>query len=239
MTKITFLGTADALSEGGFGNSAYFVESDLCTFAVDFGPTALWACNREGCDIDALDAVYFTHFHGDHMGGVAQLLLALQFQVNRTRPLQIFGPSGVAKQVQSLVELSYGSLWRKLSYPIEFIEYSESSVEFIRAQHGHSEAVSLAFELDGRRVVFTGDTGWTNELCSFVQGTDVLICEASEVFAGNSAHLSIQELVQNRALLNVSALYLTHMSLASRRAALANFSRLRAHIAEDGSMIEW
>ena len=76
-------------------------------YALDFGPTALLKCEEFGVDLKRLDAVYITHLHGDHIGGIAMLLVYLQFRMERTRPLVIAGPEGVEERLALLRESAY------------------------------------------------------------------------------------------------------------------------------------
>ena len=102
MAKLFFLGTSDAFNAAGRANSCYWVEDTLGHYVVDFGPTALYQCQRYGLDVNRLDGVFLTHLHGDHIGGLAMLLVHLQYQANRKRPLVIAGPEGTEQRVLAL-----------------------------------------------------------------------------------------------------------------------------------------
>ena len=61
-------------------------------FLIDCGATALVAMRRFGIGPGCIDAVFLSHLHGDHFGGLPFLLLEAQFVSRRRRPLTIVGP---------------------------------------------------------------------------------------------------------------------------------------------------
>ena len=67
--RVTALGSADAFFSAGRGHTCWLIEDDKGAYAVDFGATGLMALKRLRFDPDRLQAVHFTHLHGDHIGG--------------------------------------------------------------------------------------------------------------------------------------------------------------------------
>ena len=216
-------------------------------YTVDFGPTALLKCEEYGADLNRLDAVYITHLHGDHIGGIAMLLVYLQFRLERRRPLVIAGPEGMEERLALLRESAYPSVMQSgLDFPIEFvhwqipgtIEVLGRKVTAIRAVHDRlAIASSLRVDTDDISLCFSGDTGWQDELETLVDGADLFVCECSMVEANYWGHLSLEELLQYRERLNVGKLYLSHLSEAARSQASAREAQLKATIADDGLVI--
>ena len=58
---------------------------------LDCGTTSLSALKRLGIDPGEIAAVFVSHLHGDHFGGLPFLILDGQFS-RRTRPLTLVGP---------------------------------------------------------------------------------------------------------------------------------------------------
>jgi len=54
-----------------------------------------------GWGLRAIDAVFFSHYHGDHIGGLPGLLLTLG-NSERREPLALYGPPGLARVVAGL-----------------------------------------------------------------------------------------------------------------------------------------
>jgi ribonuclease BN (tRNA processing enzyme) len=83
----------------------------------------------------------------------------------------------------------------------------------IRSPHTHPDvSLSVRLEGGGKRIVFSGDSGWNDELVKFSEGADLLLCECTYY---ESAHLRIHmnypELSKNRGRFNVGRMILTHL----------------------------
>ncbi len=243
LTRLTFLGTADAYAAGGRGHACYWLEDGLGTVAVDFGPTALMQARRFGCDLNALDGVFLTHLHGDHIGGLPVLLVELRYGQRRTRPFTIAGPPGTRARVEALWQATFPSVLDGLTCPIEWVEWQVPGevsvlgrrVQAISAQHDRlAEATSFVVRGPDGALAFSGDTGWQPALAALVAGVDCFVTECSSVAAGYWGHLSVEELVAHRDELAVGRLVVSHLSDESRAAALAQSDALRADVADDG-----
>lgn len=248
MARVVFLGTSDAFNSGGRGHSCYWIEDDLGCFTVDFGPTALRQCQALGLDLDRLDGVYLTHLHGDHIGGLAVLLLDLRFRRHRTRPFVIAGPPGTRERIDLLRASAFPSLVDDDPFEVLWPEWvvggdlavQGRTVSAIQAVHDRTAvATSLSITCAaGERLAFSGDTGWQPALAALVRGADLFVCECSSVTPAFGGHLSVEELQAERAGLVVGALYLSHLSEASRAAALAASAALGASVADDGCVVQ-
>lgn len=248
MTRITFLGTGDAMNGAGRSHSCYWIDDQHGAYTIDFGPTALAQCKRLGREPDDLDAIFLTHLHGDHIGGLAVLLVDLQYRVGRTRPLVIAGPPGTEGRINTLRESAYPSLLRRgLPFPLLYrnwkvpgtVEVLGREVTAIRARHDRTSMAASLRIADGEVVLgFSGDTGWQRELGELSAGTDVFVCECSSVQQGYWGHMSLEELEAHRDAFTSERLFLTHLSAASREAAVPRAEALAVTVADDGLVVD-
>ncbi len=67
-----------------------------------------------------LEAIFITHFHGDHFFGLFGLLATLAM-LNRTDPLVVVGPEGIGRLIESMPGLSEA----ERGFPIRYVELTE------------------------------------------------------------------------------------------------------------------
>jgi ribonuclease BN (tRNA processing enzyme) len=184
-----------------------------------------------------------SHFHGDHFGGIPQLLLACLYADRRERPLIVAGPAGVEHRVRRLAEhLGYSLGERDWSFRLEFRELWAGKTDGVGparvtsfATH-HQEDVEphgLIVESAGQRIVFSGDTGWFDTLPTHVAGADLFVCECTNLDPGFEYHLSLRELREHRRELDCKRLVLTH--LGEEMAELRG--RCEFEMADDGQVV--
>jgi ribonuclease Z len=70
--------------------------------------------------IGKLDAIFITHLHGDHFYGLPGLLASKKMD-EALKPLTLYGPKGIKKFIDCVLEVSK----RDVGYPLTVIEYEE------------------------------------------------------------------------------------------------------------------
>lgn len=218
--RITALGSADAFCSAGRGHTCWLVDDALGTYAVDFGATALMALKRLGRDPGEIQAVHFTHLHGDHIGGWPFLLVDAVYRQKRTAPLLATGPAGTRDRLQALWAACYAdAAQRALPFALEVRELSPGQTALLagrtasafKAQHMKPPQVALSLRID--ELAFTGDTGAIPEgLC---EGVKALCAECTDLEpTGKGTHLSWAEL--RSALPKVPRILLGHLGDEAR-----------------------
>ncbi len=91
---------------------------------IDCGEGTQIAIKEKGWSFKPIDAICFTHFHGDHISGLPGLLLTMG-NAERTEPLTLIGPKGLERVVNSLRIIA-----PELPFPIEFRELTKPQEEF-------------------------------------------------------------------------------------------------------------
>jgi ribonuclease BN (tRNA processing enzyme) len=241
--SVVFLGSGDAFFAGGRHQSAYLVHSPDTTFMLDCAPTALSSLKRHGLSADPVDTIFLSHLHGDHYAGLPFFFLEYTYIEPRRRPLTIVGPPEVEKRVRLLFSSMYSEdAAKKLPFEIEFIEahpkkcfsVGDVSVEPFRAPH-QKQPVSLGYciEVNGRKILYSGDSGWTEDLVTHSEGADLFICECSYYETQTATHLDYPSIQENRNRFKAKRIILTHLG----REVLNHRDEIDMELAYDGMVV--
>jgi ribonuclease BN (tRNA processing enzyme) len=242
--KLFVLGCGDAFGSGGRLQSGYLFEAADRIFLLDCGPTTLLAMKKAGLDPSRLDVVLLSHLHGDHFGGLPFFFIEYLYRNPRSQPLEIAGPPGTETKVTELFRLMYGGgkVLNQLP-PVSFHTLKADEPALIagievlpfRVPHQtHEVSLGLAVRYEGKRILFSGDSAWTDLFIHHSQGVDLFLCECSfyDEPAGN--HVSFAELQRNLPRLNCKRVLLTHLG----DEMLARQGELAVALAEDGMVID-
>jgi len=256
--RAIFVGVGGAFDEP-LANTSLFV-AGMCgevrrTALLDCGFTAaaaFFACqavsrtDRE----QGPDAIWISHFHGDHFFGLPYLLARLH-EAGRTQPLVIAGGEGVAAKVVAAVDLAYPNLREKLGFEVGFetarpgVGFSLSGFPARAALTGHG-APCLALRLETRfgSLYYGGDGAPTEDCRELASGCALVVQEAYGLLPGVAGHGSVAEAVELAESAWAGALAVVHVRRDVRREGaeairreLANAS-VRAFLPEPGAVFE-
>jgi ribonuclease BN (tRNA processing enzyme) len=247
--KILFLGTGNAFNTDGRGSQSIWVEPHGgAPFLVDAGPTVLASMNRYGVDPQALERVFITHLHGDHIAGWPFLLLHSLFLARRTRPLQVFGPKGTRQRLETLAASCYDELVpnANLAFEIQYHELAVAETTGVDAGAGlhfdvvplehHPTSIGYRFSVAGKTIGVSGDTRWCPGLEKLAKGCDLLLLECTCLEKPDFAHVSLEEVRGGFDRLGAKRLALVHLSDDVAR-ALAQQPIPDVVAAEDGMIL--
>jgi ribonuclease BN (tRNA processing enzyme) len=245
--RITVIGCGDAFGSGGRFNAATLVETHSGACLIDCGASTMTALNGLGVDPNRIDAVVVTHLHGDHFGGVPFLLLDAQWVRRRERPLTIAGPRGTRRRLHAALEALFTGTSARTpwSFPWRVHELEAGSdttigafevrtIEVVHPSGAPATAVRVAAE--GKSVVHSGDTEWTDALPAIAAGADLLFLECF-AFAPTPTHLHYGILAQTRSLFDAKRVVLTHFG-PEMLDRLDEIDGERFDIADDGRVFE-
>ena len=132
--------------------------------------------------------VAITHFHVDHWGELPFFLFALRWGTEppRANPLTILGPTGIRARL-TLLGGAYGDWVMAPEFPIEIVELAPGDryelggdVELETCKTPHTnESLAYSVRSRERRLVYTGDTGYCDELAAWAEDCDLLLAECS------------------------------------------------------------
>jgi len=242
--KLHILGCGDAFGSGGRNQSSYLVEANDRLFLLDCGPTALLAMKRAGFEPRRLDAIILSHLHGDHFGGLPFFLIDYLYRQPKNGPLLIAGPPGTETKVRQLFNLMYGGAIDDKELPPTIFQILQPdqpaqvagvNVFPFRVPH-QSQAISLALKVSyqGKQILFSGDSLWTEKFIDQARGVDLFLCECSFYSEQPGMHVNYQTLEANLSRLHCRQLVLTHLG----EEMLAHRDELAVQVAVDGMVIE-
>jgi len=153
---------------------------------LDGGAPLLPHMKRVGVDAGAIEAVFLTHFHGDHTLGLPPFVLHRVFVDQR--PLTFVGPEGIEERLEALWDISWGPDWKTVMRPRFKVTYEEAKpvgkvagykYETVRLDHGTSGSNGYRIWAGGKILAYSGDTEPTAPLDKLVEGADIAIVEAT------------------------------------------------------------
>ncbi len=120
-------------------------------------------------------------------------------------------------------------------YPEAAVQLGPVIVEPFRVPHQEKEiSLGLRVTLEGRRVLYSGDTGWTEELVRRSEDTDLFICECCFYETRLPFHLDYPRIEENRTRFGTKRLILTHLG----QEVLGRRDQLEMELACDGLIVD-
>ncbi len=243
MLEIHFIGTGDAFGSGGRRNSAILLRERGRCVLLDCGVTTHSGLRACGVDPREIDSIVITHFHADHAGGIPFLLLGYLFEDRRDRPLEVLGPRGIERVVMDTTRAFHFDSTIERPYDLSFVEFAAgqtlSSAGFKIVpkpafHHPHTQPHILRVETEDRAIVFSGDTGWHDELPEKVGDVDLFISECVYMEESFEYHLSHERLDGERERFKCGSIVLTHVGSE----VLRDSGLVRFDVADDDMRLE-
>lgn len=252
--RVVFLGVGEAFDEI-LSNTCLWLQAQTShgrrSVMFDCGFTAPSLYWRQAVDQEDLDALWISHFHGDHFFGVPALLGRF-CEMRREKPFTIVGQEGIEDLVEKAMDLAYPNLLKKSTFSLEFVravpgasrEILGLQWSFAENRHGRRDlAVRVS---DGHRAVFySGDGEPTEETLTLARGCDLAIHEAFRLEGNTPGHGTVVRCIEFARAAGVPLLALVHMQRDERKSFLSEILRvlseaadIRAFLPEPGHELE-
>ena len=151
--RVTFLGTSGAVPTTERNTSAVFVNREGDQLLFDCGEGTQRQMMRYNTGF-AVDHLFVTHVHGDHVLGIPGLVQTWDFN-DRENPLAIHAPAGSHSQIEELVHVA----GNRPAFPVRItrvspgdvvVDHDEYEVRAVRTEH-RCESVGYAIVEDDRK----------------------------------------------------------------------------------------
>ena len=197
--NVVLVGTAGPMSpDVAQQSTAVFVGGQFLLF--DAGDYAQKRMEQLNLPIEALDAVFLTHFHNDHIADLGEVMQR-SYIMGRESTLAVYGPTGVKDIVEGFNMVYIGDSYNRTSHhgeeimPLEYqfaegIEFDAALDEVVvyenegvkvtafKVYHPPIEPVfGYMIEYRGKKVVISGDTLVSDELAGFSESADLLVMD--------------------------------------------------------------
>jgi ribonuclease BN (tRNA processing enzyme) len=221
--QLIVLGSGTSIPHARRTSAAYWLETDSGSLLLDMSADAPHRMAQEQLDWANLDAIWISHFHLDHLGGLAPFLFATRAgpqTQQRRKQLRIFGGRGLKKIIETIDQSNNYRLFKQ-PFPVELVEVApDTEFEILPGLKANTTSTphtqeSLAIRLtdkNGTTIVYTSDTGYSDELSEFANNATILLMECS--FPKNkpvNTHLELAEAMEIAGKCNPKKLVLSHL----------------------------
>lgn len=189
--ELVILGSGTGIPSAQRASPGLVLSSLSKPILFDLGPGCLRQLSRIGIDYNRLGIIFITHFHPDHTADLIHFLFATRnpSTLHKREPFVVAGPKGLKDFISDL-QKAYGN-W--LDVPPQIMKINEleitkpdtkvfGGIEVSTQPLPAHTAESLAYRVcmpSGKVFVYSGDTGYCEELVDISKGADVLILESS------------------------------------------------------------
>jgi ribonuclease BN (tRNA processing enzyme) len=200
--------------------AGHLVEAGADRVLFDCGSGVVHRMAALGIDWMGITHVALTHFHNDHIADITTLLYAWRYGAIpwRQAPITVIGPPATS-ELAARIDAVCGGCFATFGFPIELrelppgetLELPGGSRLSSRKVPHTPESVAYSIEREGRRVVYSGDTGRDEGLAAWAARCDVLIAECSLPESMRIAsHLTPEDCAELAAAALPRTLVLTH-----------------------------
>jgi len=195
------LGTGNGYPSGHRAHSCYLYEFGKTSVMVDCGEPATATFKRLKIDWNIPDAIFISHLHFDHCGGLFMLLQGMYLE-HRTKPLKIYMPRDGIDLFQNLLKAA-GFVPEVVNFELGFEEISNlttvsvNDIQITPVLNSHLdsfkqkvsgkydfkyESFSFLITAGGKKIFHTSDIGSIEDLKPVSEyGVDTLVCELYHV----------------------------------------------------------
>ncbi len=180
----------------------YSKHNSACTLInndmiVDFPNGILKQLLKTNHNLEQIDKMLITHFHGDHTADIPFLLM-YKLKKGIIKPTTIIGPIGLENKVKQLF-CAYDYEFEKVEKLVEFIELNPKDIKDVgykieAVEVIHKKEKPASGYIVDEKIGFTGDSSLCDGAEYIIKNSgNIIITDCSHI-EGNIAHLGIDNL---------------------------------------------
>jgi ribonuclease BN (tRNA processing enzyme) len=188
--KVTILGSGTCVPSLKRSSCSVLVETGDQKIILDAGPGTMHRLLETGNEIFDITHLIFSHFHPDHTGELVPFIFANRYPDKNRRkvPLTLIGGKGFRDFFNGLktvygewIDLSPGTLKiveldNNKAFNMNFESFQLDSMP---VNHRPESIAIKITSTEGYSLVYSGDTGFSENLIQLSLNTDLLICESA------------------------------------------------------------
>ena len=219
--QLTVLGSGTSHPHPTRSSTSFWLETAKGSILLDCSGPSIHRMAQEGLPWAELDAIWISHFHLDHIGGLAPFLFGIKHAAQtheRRKPLTICGHRGLKALFDAQDSAGTYRLLEQ-NFPVDIVEVVEGDAFQLLSGNARvfktpHKPESLAIRLDDeeRSLCYTSDTGFDARIGEFAAFADLFIVESS--FVTNKAvdtHLELADAMELISIARPKAALLNHL----------------------------
>jgi ribonuclease BN (tRNA processing enzyme) len=214
--KLTIVGCAGSTPGPSSPASCYLVEHEGFRLVLDLGNGSFGPL-QSYVDPGAVDAVFLSHLHADHCLDVAPFVVWHRYSGRSSKVrVPLYAPVAAERRLALAYDVDGDGITDVFDFvPIGPGSFTLGPFEVTLARTAHPiECYAIRLTVDGRSLVYTGDTGPCERVVELARGADVLLAEAAHPPGHglpDELHLTGREAGEHAAAAGVGRLLLTHV----------------------------
>lgn len=187
--RLVVLGSGTGWITSERGAPSYLVSLENFHLLLDLGPGTIKHLLKTGFTLNDISAIFISHFHPDHVTDLIPFLFAMRYQLGYIRKEKIhlyvhknflFFYAGLKKAFGHWIHPPYGLLEIHLLEKEDLYSFQLGpfQAKTIKVKH-NPESLAIRLELNNKSIIYSGDTGFCEEIITLSQGGDLLILECA------------------------------------------------------------
>ncbi len=232
--RVTILGSGTGWFRKDRWAPGYLVEEGDFCLLLDCGPGVFRRIIELGKALEDISAIFVSHYHPDHVSDIIPFFFAIKYEMGYKKaiPVCVYTSELFLEFFENLkkafnewvvppedkVKFHFLPIKKKYEFKLGVFEAMITPVKH------NPESLAIRLEKDGKFLVYSGDTGYCEELINLAKGADVAIFECSNSLDYKvEHHLGPEEVADIAERAKVKKLVVSHLYPHSEWEGLKNY----------------